>query len=94
MNLPIEGVYHDYKLVADSIVDSDSFQNADAGLLQSNLYDVVKVLEKQIPKEVSIMKYRNDYDWTCNSCNTTFEYIRYTSDKPNYCSNCGQALKW
>lgn len=56
--------------------------------------EAIKALEKQIPKEVSTMKYRNDYNWTCNSCNTTFEYIRYTADKPNYCPNCGQAIKW
>lgn len=54
----------------------------------------IEALEKQIPKEVSTNKYRNDFDWTCNVCDTTFQYIRYTSDKPNYCPNCGQAIKW
>lgn len=53
-----------------------------------------QALEKQIPKEVSKMEYRHDFDWTCNNCDTTFKYIRYTADKPMYCSNCGQALKW
>lgn len=66
---------------------------------QGNDYDyafrtAIEALEKQIPKEVSTMEYRNDYDWTCNSCDTTFKYIRYTADKPMYCPNCGQAIKW
>lgn len=61
----------------------------------SDLINVcIEALEKQIPIEASTMKYRNDYDWTCNNCDTTFKYIRYTADKPKYCPNCGQAIKW
>lgn len=71
-----------------------NFQRYDADECSQALQMAIEALEKQIPKEVSIMKYRNDYDWTCNNCDTTFEYIRYTADKPNYCPNCGQAIKW
>ena len=55
---------------------------------------VMQALKKQIPIKVLTMKYRNDYDWTCNNCDITFKYVRYTADEPNYCPNCGQALKW
>lgn len=72
-----------------------NYMDNHGGDSQSEALEIaIKSLEKQIPKEVSTMEYRNDYDWTCNNCDTTFKYIRYTVDKPSYCPNCGQALKW
>lgn len=86
MDLPIEDVYYDYKLVADSITDDNSFQEADTGILLSHLYDVVKMLEKQIPKEpVNFIEYLS-----CPSCDHAF----YFGCIDKYCPKCGQAIKW
>lgn len=54
----------------------------------------IKALKKQVPMKVSVSKYRNDYDWFCNKCNTTYQYNRYTKTKPLYCEFCGQKLDW
>lgn len=96
MDMPIEDIYHDYKLVADSITDDKSFQKADAGILLSNLYDVVKVLEKQIPRKLDIWNGQ----YSCPNCNRLFgnkkdiDTTRLFVDVIKYCNNCGQAIKW
>lgn len=46
LGLSLENVIHDYKIVADSVVDDKTYQNADVGILLSNLDDVVKWLEE------------------------------------------------
>lgn len=62
--------------------------------LRKNNRKAIEALEKQIPMTISMSEYRNDYDWTCNKCNETFYYVRYSANKPNYCPKCGQAIKW
>lgn len=64
LGLSLESVIHDYKLVADSITDDDSFQTADWGLVVSNLSDVIGWLE-----ELKVLRmtdkeclYRNAYN--------------------------------
>lgn len=58
---------------------------------------VCKALEKQIPKEPF---FEGDgyadgamvYDtWRCPNCDKAYEL---EIDEYNYCTNCGQALKW
>jgi len=93
MNMPIEDIYHDYKLVADSITDDESFQKADTGILLSHLYDIVKALEKQIPKEPE-HKYITGTDdkigfYCCSLCDYRPLYVNM-----KYCIKCGQAIKW
>ena len=95
MDMPIESVYHDYKLVADSIVDDKSYQEADVGILLSNLYDVVKALEKQIP-EVPCYSGDGYYKgkividtWECPCCGKQYE-VDY--DDYQYCPKCGQHI--
>lgn len=96
MDMPIESVYHDYKLVADSITDDESFQKADTGILLSNLYDVVKALEKQIPKKPKkIIPYDMDIGFEvihtqrgfCSSCGQSV-----IEEKHNFCPMCGRQL--
>lgn len=91
MDMPIASVYHDYKLVADSITDDESFQKADAGILLSNLYDVVKVLEKQMPKEPRFYNC-NYYCPVCDDLVGCHDTIMKWDNK--FCKHCGQAIKW
>lgn len=94
MDMPIESVYHDYKLVADSIVDDESFQKADTGILLSNLYDVVKVLEKQVPKRPIERFDGNEWLIACPSCKKyPFSMDEYEWSR-KFCGCCGQAIKW
>lgn len=46
LGLSLEDVIHDYKIVADSITDDKTYQEADVGILLSNLDDVIKWLEE------------------------------------------------
>lgn len=54
-----------------------------------------KCIEKQIPKEPSevndeALKLDGIFDWCCGKCGT-----HHRNDfLLNYCSDCGQAIKW
>lgn len=96
-NLSFEEAYHDCKLVADSIVDEESFQNADKGLLLFYMDKILEALEKQIEK---VPYYSGDgyfngelvYDtWQCPNCG---EYYEVDYDTFDYCPTCGQKIKW
>ena len=45
-NSSFENAYHDCKIVADSIVDEESFQNADTGLVLYYMDRILEALEK------------------------------------------------
>ena len=47
-NASFEDAYHDCKLVADSIVDDESFQNADTGLILYYMDRILEALESKI----------------------------------------------
>ena len=60
--------------------------------VNSAIRKAISALEKQIPKEVNIsIKGTTDYNTSahCPSCHKLLSGI-----KPNYCSDCGQALYW
>lgn len=48
----------------------------------------ISAIEKQIPKKVSVLEMPCENIYYCPNC-----YKRHIS-RENYCSNCGQALKW
>lgn len=67
MNMPFESVLADYELVAKGIVDDKSFQEADTGILLSNLYDVTKALQalsaiKEVERKAIQFNYTDSYE--------------------------------
>ena len=52
---------------------------------------IIEALEKQIPKEPSEVCYTETIiDWTCGRCGR----FHRNDFKLNYCSECGQKIKW
>ena len=89
--------YNDCKLVAESIVDADTFQKADSGLVLGYIDTIVEALEMQVPKK-PIDKSSNPKDWHimhCPACGRIFwnsgQCMHY---QPKYCEKCGQAIDW
>ena len=87
-NSSFKDAYYDCKLVHDSIVDAESFQNADTGLILYCMDRVLEALEKQIPKKV---KKPNRFPSDVKCPNGCMLYDTYAVD---YCDKCGQKLEW
>lgn len=85
----IKKAHHDCKLVADSIVDEKTFQNADSGLVLGCLDVIVEALEKQIPK-----KPHRNYESLSHVWCSCGAFIGKKDDVNNYCANCGQKIDW
>ena len=50
----------------------------------------IEAIQKSIKMKVKSEKYFYGYSYRCPCYNTIFN----EGNKPNYCSNCGQALDW
>lgn len=90
LNGSFEDAHHDCKLVADSIHDDESFQNADTGLVLGYIDRIIEALEKQIPKkpiEHIVNKVGFPY-YECPICGECDVYGQ------KYCDECGQKLDW
>ena len=92
-----ENAYHDCKLVAESIVDEKSFQNADTGLILYYMDRILEALEKQVTKEVK------EERWIDTKCDCGYCFSKSYPDgyhdipyerKTNYCPKCGKKLGW
>ena len=88
LNGSFEDAHHDCEIVANSIHDEKSFQNADTGLVLGYMDRILEALEKQIPKKVKNMeKYPNCLCGQCPICSR--KLLKFS-----YCTFCGQALDW
>lgn len=96
-NASFEDAYHDCKLVADSIVDDESFQNADTGLILYYMDRILEALEKQVTKKVK------EEQWIHTQCDCGYCFSKSYPDgyydvpyhmKTNYCPECGKKLGW
>ena len=92
----IKNAYYGCKFVADSIVDEESYQKADKGLVMFYIDTIVKALRKQIPMKPRIWKNKypdspvpnDDWGYECPCCgNQDIDY-------PEHHCTCGQALDW
>lgn len=98
LDLSFEDAYHDCKLIADSIVDEESFQKADTGVILYCMDRILEALERQVPKKVIIPRWAPA---TCPTCgcelseNVGDGYYRhptYLGRCPKY--ECAQKLDW
>lgn len=96
--LAFQSAYEDCKLVADSIVDDKTFQNADTGLLLFYMEEILDALGKQVAKKPDLEGDGYDpegnlvYDtWICPNCEKHYE-VDY--DNYDHCPNCGQKINW
>ena len=55
-----------------------------------NCNDIINLLKEQEPAEPVMKKGRLFTALTCRKCG----YFFPTGTKPNYCQECGQAVKW
>ena len=55
-----------------------------------NCNDIINLLKEQEPAEPVMKKGRLFTAQTCRKCG----YFFPTGTKPNYCQECGQAVKW
>ena len=55
-----------------------------------NCNDIINLLKEQEPAEPVMKKGRLFTATTCRKCG----YFFPTGTKPNYCQECGQAVKW
>lgn len=69
----------------NEIMDKSNFM-----INSANPYDmkIKEVLEKQIPKKISVV---NSIHYYCPSCDLYFDSRDW---KSKYCGRCGQAIKW
>ena len=92
-NASFEDAYHDCKLVADSIVDDESFQKADTGLLLYYMDRILEALHKQT--SINLVKYFDDdvkTNWCC--CPTCRKSLGWEHTiKSKHCPECGQKLR-
>ena len=94
-NMSFEDVYHDCKLIADSIVDEESFQQADTGLLLFHLDRILEALDKQVGKEM-IKKFddKAKTNWcVCPVCFKGLGWEHTEHARSRYCPKYGQKLK-
>jgi len=97
LNSSFEDAYHDCKIVDDSIVDEDSFQKSDKGLVLSYMDRILEALKKQIPMEVKERKILRDiysYPYTIRGNCPTCGSAGLLASNTDYCNACGQKLKW
>lgn len=55
--------------------------------------ELVKILQRNIPKQPKRMGEKLDKCWICPSCKTKLDTWCW-SHKHTYCEECGQKLKW
>lgn len=98
LNGTFEAAYHDCMIVANSIVDDKSFQEADTGLILGYLDRITEALEKQIPHKPK--EYEDKY-YACKCGNILMrKWKKYNtelmpkSEGLPYCLCCGQKLDW
>ena len=85
-----ENAYHDCKLVAESIIDDQSFQDADTGLILGYMDRILEALEKQIPKKpISVTAYNGEVGECCPACG-----LDNSEWGMSVCVDCGQRLYW
>lgn len=108
LNGTFEAAYHDCMIVANSIVDDKSFQEADTGLILGYLDRITEALEKQIPKKPvksgvtdskGIFHPLNGIDGVpydlCPNCDSNLCTTgKLARRKVKYCQDCGQKLDW
>ena len=95
-NMSFEDAYHDCQIVADSIVDDKSFQEADTGILLFHLDRILEALDKQIDMHV-IKKFdkKAKANWcVCPVCKTGLGWEYTESARSRYCPKCGQKIKY
>lgn len=88
-NSSFESAYNDCKLVDESIVDDQSFQDSDTGLV---LYYMDRILEA-LKKQVAIkLKIYDEEILKCPCCKEELGYFKTNGEA--YCINCGQKIKF
>lgn len=108
-NSSFESAYYDCKLVDESIVDDQSFQDSDTGLVLYYMDRILDALKKQIPQKIFHQGYEYEgqmiypvgingvlYD-LCPNCKTnlcTDGFLGRDKKRMKYCENCGQKLDW
>lgn len=88
-NNSFEHAYGDCKCVVDSIVDEDSFQESDTGLLLYNMDRILEALKKQVSIKLKIY---DEEILKCPSCNEELGYFKTNGE--GYCINCGQKINF
>lgn len=92
-NSSFENAYYDCKLVADSIIDDKSFQEADTGLLLFYMDRILEALDKQVDMQV-IKKFDDKTKTNWCVCPVCFKGLGWEyCVKDGYCSKCGQKIK-
>lgn len=88
-NSSFEKALHDCELVDESIVDEESFQQADTGLVLCYMDRILEALRKQMSAKVKIY---DDEILRCPCCNEELGY--YKTSGIGYCVNCGQKIEF
>lgn len=87
-----EDAYHDCKLIADSIVDDKSFQNADTGLLLYYMDRILEALYKQTSTNL-VKVFDDDVKQHWCSCPICCKGLGWEHSRlPKYCPECGHKL--
>lgn len=90
LNGTFEDAYHDCMIVANSIVDDKSFQEADTGLILGYLDRITEALEKQIAKKpLGGTDIEGNLYKICPYCSAIVEDGEW---RATYCPDCGQKL--
>ena len=92
-NSSFESAYNDCKLVDESIIDDQSFQDSDTGLVLYYMDRILEALDKQVAKKtIKTVEHEIGY-YSCPTCNKKIgtNIMSYLS---NYCPYCGQKLDW
>ena len=79
-NNSFEHAYGDCKCVADDIVDYETFQDADTGLLLYNMDRILEALKKQVAIKVKIY---DEEVLKCPCCKEKLGY--YKTSEEGYC---------
>ena len=87
-NSSFEDAYHDCKLVADSIVDSESFQKADTGLVLYYMDRIIEALEKATPKKPTPFTPRSIERYYCGDCGLRLKKTWIA------CPRCATRIDW
>ena len=88
-NSSFESAYNDCKLVDESIVDDQSFQDSDTGLVLYYMDRILDALKKQIAVKVKIY---DEEVLKCPCCHEELGYFKINDE--GYCMECGQKIKF
>lgn len=90
LGLKREEIIHDLKLVREGIIDADSYQKADTGIILSNLDDIIEMCEeaKDIPAVAPVKHGHWEFDenGNCFCSNCHYEYAQQYDE---FCAHCG-----